>query len=75
MMNILYNDIYSNLMFAVNLNDESVMIIDDDFDPEEHAAMWYGQNRGEPSSLRALLDNADNIHESLRRLACDLRGW
>lgn len=30
MMNILYNDIYSNLMFAVNLNDESVMIIDDD---------------------------------------------
>ena len=47
----------------------------DDFDPEEHAAMWYRQNRGEPSSLRDLLDNADNIHESLRRLAYDLRGW
>lgn len=36
-----------------------------DFNPDDHAAMWYGQNRGEPSSLRALLNDADYISEML----------
>lgn len=39
------------------------------FDPEEHASMWYGANRGEPTSLRALLNDADNIAEQLDKLA------
>ena len=30
MLQVLHNDLYSNLNFVVNLNDESVMIIDDD---------------------------------------------
>ena len=45
----------------------------DDFDAEEHAAMWYGANRGEPSSLRELLDNSDDIAEELNKLATLLR--
>jgi hypothetical protein len=45
----------------------------DNFDPEEHAAMWYGANRGEPSSLRTLLDNSDNIANTLDELATFLR--
>ena len=31
----------------------------DCFEPDEHAVMWYGQNRGEPSSLRDLLNDAE----------------
>ena len=45
----------------------------DDFDAEEHTVMWYGQNRGEPSSLRTLLDNSDTIKERLVELANFLR--
>ena len=41
----------------------------EDFDPEDHAVMWYGQGRGEPSSLRVLLDDADGIAEKLEDLA------
>ena len=52
---------------------EEIIAYCDNFDPEDHAAMWYGQNRGEPSSLRALLDNADSIKESLDKLATYLR--
>lgn len=33
------------------------------FDADEHAAEWYGANRGEPNSLRVLLDDADAIKE------------
>ena len=51
----------------------SIISYCEDFDPEDHATMWYGQNRGEPSSLRDLLDNADNIKESLDKLAAYLR--
>lgn len=40
-----------------------------DFDPEDHAAMWYGQGKGEPGSLRVLLDDADGIAEKLEDLA------
>ena len=41
----------------------------DGFDPDEHAAMWYGQNRGEPSSLRELLDDAEAINQMIEELA------
>ena len=39
-----------------------------DFDPDEHANMWYGQNRGEPASLRVLLDDAEAIKDMLEQL-------
>lgn len=31
------------------------------FNPEEHAVMWYGQNRGEPNSLKVLIHDAEDI--------------
>jgi len=37
----------------------------DGFDPEEHAAGWYGKNNGEPSSLRDLLDDAEYIKNDM----------
>lgn len=40
-----------------------------DFDPDEHAAGWYGKNKGEPCSLRALLDDAEAIGEMIWDLA------
>lgn len=40
-------------------------IKDIDFDPEEHANFWYGANRGEPSSLRVLLEDAEAIEQML----------
>ena len=41
----------------------------DSFDPEEHAAMWYdAEDRGQPKSLRALLEDADAIHGMLKQL-------
>lgn len=40
-----------------------------EFNPEEHASLWYGANRGEPSSLRVLLNDADEIAEKLDELA------
>ena len=52
---------------------KSIVSYCDDFDPDDHAAMWYGQNRGEPSSMRALLENSDAIKEELDKLAAFLR--
>ena len=41
----------------------------DSFDPEEHAVMWYSTRpNGQPSSLRVLLEDADAIHEMLKKL-------
>ena len=40
----------------------------EDFSPDEHAAGWYGQNNGEPSSLRDLLDDAEAIQTMLESL-------
>ena len=42
-----------------------------DFDPDEHVEMWLpsrGKN-GVPSSIRALLNDADSIKERLEELA------
>ena len=41
----------------------------EDFDPDEHAKMWYGQHRGEPESMRDLLNDADDIKADLLALA------
>ena len=38
------------------------------FDPEEHAAFWYGANRGEPSSLKELLEDAEAIAQKIEEL-------
>lgn len=43
-----------------------------EFDPEEHAASWFGANRGEPKSLRRLLADADSIDEMLEDLTIDM---
>lgn len=43
-----------------------------EFDPEEHAAFWYGMNRGEPKSLRRLLSDADSIDEMLEDLTISM---
>ena len=46
----------------------------EDFDPEEHASGWYGKNNGEPSSIKALLEDAEYIlHEMLEPLEKALR--
>ena len=47
---------------------KKVFEYEDNFDPSEHAAMWYGQNRGEPSSLRDLIDDAEAIKKMLEQL-------
>lgn len=47
----------------------------DDFDPEEHAGEWYnlrGKVSGVPQSLRALLEDADAIKETLQDTSLDL---
>lgn len=46
-----------------------------DFDPEEHAAMWYEMHgeRGAPTGLRDLLDDADAIAEMYQDLAKALK--
>ena len=35
----------------------------DYFNPDEHAVMWFGQGRGEPSGLRELIDDAESIKQ------------
>lgn len=37
----------------------------EDFDADQHAIDWYGAERGEPSSLRELLDDAEAIKEMI----------
>ena len=46
----------------------------EDFDPEEHAAMWI-ENKNSVSgvpSIRELIDDADEIKETLMRVAAEL---
>lgn len=40
----------------------------EDFDVDQHAIDWYGAGRGEPSSLRELLDDAEAIKEMIYSL-------
>ena len=52
---------------------EDIITYCDNFDSDEHFSLWFGQNRGEPSSARVLLDNCEDIAESLSALADLLR--
>lgn len=45
----------------------------ENFNPEKHALDWYGVNRGEPSSLGALLDDAEAIEEMIYSLLQKLK--
>lgn len=40
----------------------------DDFDAEEHAVGWWRAGRGEPDSIRVLLDDADKLAEWMFQL-------
>jgi len=47
---------------------ESIISYCDNYDCDEHFELWYGANRGEPSSPRALMDDCDAIGEMLEQL-------
>lgn len=48
---------------------ENLQAIADDFDPEEHADMWYNMRAcGQPTSLRELLKDADAIKKMYETL-------
>ena len=42
------------------------------YDPEEEAILWYGANRGEPKSLRTLLNDMDWVDSMLEDLSTEL---
>ena len=70
-----YSPAGEDFSFSVCVGDENnaeywrkVFDYESDFDPSEHAAMWYGQNRGESYSLRDLLDDAEAIKKMLEQL-------
>lgn len=44
------------------------------YDPEEEALLWHGANRGEPQSIRDLLDDMDWVDDMLERLDMALSG-
>lgn len=48
----------------------------DDFDAEEHAAMWieYRGMRNVPNSIKDLIEDAEDIKEMLSRVAAALKG-
>lgn len=58
-----------------NSDDEIQKIINycDDYDVDEHFDLWYGVDRGEPSSVRTLLENCEEIGETLDLLSTNLR--
>lgn len=62
-----------NIVFTLNTDDVpgSAMKEYEDFDADEHAAMWIESRgkRGIPSSIRTLIDDADAIEEMLKELA------
>lgn len=79
-------EFYSNLgedvivsIFHNNTTDDFVSNLEsyyNNFDPEEHAAMWYAAKDkvpGVPHSLRALLEDADGIKKVLEELAIKCR--
>ena len=39
------------------------------YDPEEETMLWFGANRGEPKSLRKLLDDMDWVDDMLKTLS------
>ena len=69
-----YSPAGEDFSFSVSKKNTVNEIIDyaSNFDEEEHAVMWYGQNRGEPSSLRTLLKDAHEISLMLMLLSNSL---
>lgn len=51
---------------------DEVYLIWQSYDPEEEAMLWFGANRGEPKSLRKLLDDMDWVDDMLERLSKEL---
>ena len=47
---------------------EDIIRYCDDFDVDEHFKLWYGANNGEPSDVRTLLENCEEIKEHLQEL-------
>lgn len=45
----------------------------DDFDAEEHAVGWWRAGKGEPDSIRVLLDDADRLAEQMLQLVSEMR--
>lgn len=45
-----------------------------DFDVDEHAKLWHGQNRGEPTSLSDLLEDAKAIKNMIQELYDEIAG-
>ena len=43
------------------------------YDAEEEALLWYGQNKGEPSSIRELLNDMDYVDDMLEELYNELK--
>lgn len=72
-----YSPLNEDFSFTVSGNDiaEEVRTYQQDFDPEEHAVMWFGvryEISYVPMSIRDLLDDADAIEEMLEKLATAL---
>lgn len=49
--------------------ESSLAYVASSFDPDEHAAEWYGANLGEPGSLEGLIEDAKGIKRMLEELA------
>ncbi len=45
----------------------------EDFDAEEHAVGWWRAGRGEPDSIRILLDDADKLADWMEQLCFTTR--
>lgn len=62
------------------LNDQKNTFLKDlqnyceDFDPERHAVMWYGSQKGESDSLLELINDAKSIKEDIQKLYNNLIG-
>lgn len=72
-----YSPLGEDFSFSVSYDDpvNDIIIYYNDYDAEEHAEMFIefrGRN-GVPSSIRALLKDADDIEEMLEKLAEALR--
>lgn len=69
------NSCGEDFQFEINKGEneiEDIISYCDNFDSEEHFKLWYGANRGEPSNPRTLLDNCEEIEETLKELSTTL---
>lgn len=65
-----YSPAGEDLIVSVHKNNiiQELRMNYENFDAEEHAYNWYGKNRGEPSSLEILLEDAHAIEDMYRDL-------